>query len=131
MDDFPELRDGDQLEPWHYNVLARDATRWRNATGIAPITVSFAGEDDLVISLDDTPPFFIQLTATYASGYAWKEVLIGPGRTLVDSGITGSPSAGRPAFELQSGDTTLAVDGTVYEARVSPASNQILFDGLN
>lgn len=131
MEDFPELKDGDTMEPWHYNILARDANRWRKITVVPPLSIEGADGDTPVISLTDPPSFFIQLTGVYASGYPWKQVHIGAGRVITDAFATGSTATGRPAFEIQTGDTTLTADGTVYEARVSPASNQVVFDGKN
>ena len=131
MDDFPELDIGDTFEPWHYNILVRDANRWRHITAVPPLSIDGADGQNPVISMDKPPTFFIQLTGAYSSGYPWKEVHIGAGRVVTDAFATGDAALGRPAFELQTGDTTLTADGTVYEARISPASNEVLFDGKN
>ncbi|HXS24474.1 MAG TPA: hypothetical protein VN719_09605 [Gemmatimonadales bacterium] len=73
---------------------------------------------------------FIVLTGTYATGYPWKEVLHIPPNTWIDSGFTGSTTID-PAFERQTNDTTLTVDGTRYEARRCPTSGVLVFDGKN
>ena len=129
--DFPDLKDGDPLEPVHFNAAYEELRRWRKLTAAPPLVVDGAdGDQPPVVWLAEMPPFFIQLTGTYSSGYPWKEVLIGPGRAVQNANITGGPSTGDPAFERQTGDTTLTVDGTVYEARYSPAGG-LTFDGKN
>lgn len=131
-EDFPTLRDGDILEPWHLNILYDEARRWRKLKGAPPINVSNNdGDGTPLIEFTETPPIFARITATYSGGYAWEEVLIGPGRTISTSGITGGPLLGNPAYERQTGDVTLTADGTVYEFRRSPSSAQWVFDGKN
>ena len=129
--DFPDLADGEPLEPLHFNVIYDELRRWRKMTAAPPLAVSGAdGDGTPFVYLSEVPPFFIKLTATYASGYAWIEVLIGPGYTVVDTTVTGGPATGSAAFERQANDTTLTVDGTVYEARYSPGGG-LTFDGKN
>jgi hypothetical protein len=131
-EDFPHLEDGDALEPWHLNVVYAELRRWRKLKGAEGLDVDGAeGGDAPTVRLTETTPVFIRLTGAYSSGYPWEEVLIGPGRTLVTSGVAGDPASGDPAFERQSGDTTLTADGTVYEARRSPACGELSFDGKN
>jgi len=49
--DFPELKDGDQLEPFHLNIIYRELRRWRKSVFVPPIII-----DGLTSS--DTPPVF-------------------------------------------------------------------------
>lgn len=131
-EDFPTLRDGDILQPWHFNILFAEARRWRKLRGAPPISVSSNdGDGTPLIEFTDTPPIFARITAPYSAGYAWEEVTIGKGRTIATSGITGGPASGNPAFERQTGDITLTADGTVYEFRRSPNSAEWIFDGKN
>ena len=39
MDDFPELKDGDQLEPWMLNVIYDELRRWRKLKGSGVVDV--------------------------------------------------------------------------------------------
>lgn len=130
-DDFPDLKDGDPLEPIHFNAIYDELRRWRKLSAAAPLAVDGAdGDGGPVVYLTGVPPFFIKLTATYASGYAWKEVLIGPYYSVGDANVTGSPAKGNAAFERQTGDTTLTAGDTVYEARWGPGGG-LTFDGKN
>lgn len=129
--EFPKLRDGDILEPWHFNILYDEARRWRKLRGVPPINVLGANSDGTpTIELTGTPPIFARITGG-GGAYAWEEVTIGPGRVLATTGITGSVAQGNPAYERQTGDATLTADGTVYELRRSPNSGEWLFDGKN
>jgi hypothetical protein len=130
--DFPELQDGDQLEPWHLNVIYDELRRLRLLKGAGTLQVNQPRSGGPPVIEDvSIQPFYIQLTGAYSSGYPWKEVMIGPTRGVADAGVTGDSAHGDPAYELQSGDTTLTADGTVYQAWRSPASNEVLFDGKN
>lgn len=129
--EFPDLDDGDELEPYHFNVIYDELRRWRKLSAAAPLVVDGAdGDDSPVIYLVEQPSFFIKLTGPYAGGYPWKEVLIGPGYAVQDAGVTGGPALGNPAFERQTGDTTLGAGDTIYEARWSPGGG-LSFDGKN
>ncbi len=40
--DFPDVRDGDTIEPWWFNVIYRELRRWRKVKAVPPLAVSFA-----------------------------------------------------------------------------------------
>lgn len=80
---------------------------------------------------------YIQLTGPAApdGGYPWMEVV----RVFEQGFIPTGNAAGNdpanppyaPAYESQTGDTTLTADGTTYFAQTSKTSGQWLFDGKN
>lgn len=132
MAEFPDARAGDVITVDMYNSILRELRRWQKFSVAPPLAIAnVTGDAPPVIWLADQPPFYIKLTSTYASGYAWTMVYIdGPPYAVVLAGVSGGPATGDPAFERQNNDTTLTVDGTVYEASYS-AGGGITFDGKN
>jgi hypothetical protein len=65
---FPKLQDGDELQPWHLNVIYRELERWRQA--------KCQGAFDIVGADSDSPPTFIAyepdraIPADSGSGFA-------------------------------------------------------------
>lgn len=134
-DDFPYLRDGDELTPRHFNLIYDELRRWRKLSAAPPLAVDNAdGDAPPVLSLVEQRPFFAVLTGGYVpgppAGYPWQEVLIGPGRAVQNGPMVGTAANGALAVERQTGDTTLTADGTVYELRWSPGGG-LSFDGKN
>ena len=80
---------------------------------------------------------YIQLTGPAADdgGYPWQEVIRVFEGGFVPNGNVGMNVVGQPryapAYESQTGDTTLTADGTTYFAQTSKTSGQWLFDGKN
>jgi len=80
---------------------------------------------------------YIQLTGPAAGdgGYPWAEFVRVYQQGYVATGRTGGNDPGAdgydPAYESQTGDTTLTADGTTYLANYSVTSGNWLFDGKN
>jgi len=89
---FPELKDGDRLEPVHLNIIYRELNRWRSLQAVPPMRI--AGAEDGVSNIEISGPpsnsYLIKLTATGdANGkHGWKNVLWN-GTAYVDTGRTG------------------------------------------
>lgn len=89
------------------------------------------GAGGLALTSINPERIFMKLTGTALSAaYPWQQVVHQAPNTWITTGVTGSTSLD-PAYERQMGDTTLTVDGTVYEATRSPTSGVWLFDGKN
>src|SRR6185437_7405163 len=95
MAEIPDdLKDGDALEPYHFNAAYRELRRWQKLKGVLPVVVEGAeGDDGPSVWLMESRPFFIQLTGGFAgTGYPWVEVLIGPGRAVTVTTVAGDPA---------------------------------------
>lgn len=118
--DFPEIRDGDPIEPWHLNIVYRELRRLRKMRGGGTITVQNA---------DGTlPPLIVQGGFSIAAiGVA--SGTIGPyssgcgtgSFTIQDVSDTGSLSNGgeplQPCFNLL--DKTIATGARLTALRVN------------
>lgn len=89
------------------------------------------------LRLNVQPTMYIQLTdiAGADGSYPWMEVIRVFEQGFIPNGNVGSNVAGAPqyspAYESQTGDTTLKVDGTTYLAELDITSGVWLFDGKN
>lgn len=134
--DLPRFRDGDALEPYVINAIVDELARWRKLTVAPPLAAEgIDGDGPPTLADLSAQPLYIRLTSVYQTsspyGYDWEEVQFGPGRAVETTGQAGTVAGGDPAYETQTGDTSLTADGTIYLARRSPASGEILFDGKN
>jgi hypothetical protein len=69
--DFPDLKDGDQLEPWHLNCIYDELRRWRRAKGTGGVTVTGAdGGGDPRISGDSAPGLRFAVVGSSAIAHA-------------------------------------------------------------
>jgi hypothetical protein len=127
QDFFDELKDGDQVQPAHLNRVHEELSRLRLLKGAGSVAVNGMRHGRPVVESLRPQRAHIQLTGSYASGYPWKEVVITPGGTAQDTGVTGGPTTGNAAFERRTGDTSLTAGDTVYHAWQSPASGEWLF----
>lgn len=126
--DLPRLADGDAVEPYHLNDAYRELRRLRRLQGAGGVVAEgFDGNGGPKLSLARGERFDLKLTGAYASGYPWKEVVRAPDGTWSDTGVTGGPATGDPAFERRTGVTTLTAGARVYQAVRSPASGQPVF----
>lgn len=90
-----------------------------------------------MIRLNAPGTMYIQLTGVAGDGgaYPWMQVLRIFEGGFSPNGNTGSNDADQPnfapAYESQTGDTTLTADGTTYLAQQDRTSGAWLFDGKN
>ena len=108
-------------------------SRLRGGSGVA--VTDTPGGPQLRLNLGSR--IFIQLTGDAGpdGSYPWQQVI-----RVLEQGFTASTIVGSndpnqpnysPAFESQTGDTTLTADGTTYEAFFDRTSGFWLFDGKN
>lgn len=119
---------GDPVKADDVNAQNAELRRLGRIRGGAGVVVrQGSGTVSVALSLPET--IIIRLTSTYSGGYSWEEMVHVSANTWTTTGRTGSRTVD-PAFERQTGDTTLTVDGTRYEARrAAPSSPSWVFDG--
>lgn len=104
--DFPELKSGDTLEPWHLNVIYRELKRWRKMKVIPPLASSG------ITSTDGIPPVLR---------------FIGQGNSAL--AITSSSITARAGTTAGTGTATIQdFDGTDFSATVDPADDETVFN---
>lgn len=131
--DFRRFQSGDTPEPRDLNLAYAELRRLRNTSAAGGVELSgVRGPGPPEIRLAGGEHTDIRLTGPYAAGYPavgypWAEVLVSASGVVTPTGRVGGPATGDGAFERRIGDASLVADSTVYRARRSPASNQLVF----
>lgn len=122
--DFPDLKDGDLLEPYHLNAIYRELRRWRRASAVPPMVI-----DGLMSS--DSPPIFRGGSA----GFGF--LAIANGDIAARSGSTlgvGSVYSVSVAPTYTSGTLTAAAastDATTYEVVNASSTTMTSTNGID
>ncbi len=113
MADFPALNDGDELAPWHLNIIYRELERLRKMTATHPMTFDH-------MASEGTPPML-------RNGAVDQIVPVLVGGAGIDAGTWDAPSSATVMVLGGGGDTefddTASQDETIwnpYETAIPP-----------
>ena len=80
--EFEELRDGDKVEPYHFNIIYRELRRLKRMTAVPPLALDgMQGDSPPSLKCFLQPPILIRLTENGNTGglHGWEEVAWNPG----------------------------------------------------